>query len=177
MDYYYTDIPQNDIMIDEYILGIILSIFGALIMFFLVIIIFSLVYNYIIYKKAGRKGWEALIPIYNTIVKFEFLNIPIWMIVFLFIPAANIALSIIVGINMAKKFEKDSLFTIGLVLLPFVFYPILAFGNAKFNPNVKGIFENENKTYKEESNMGYCTNCGSKLEGMYCSNCGTKKED
>ena len=100
-----------------------------------------------------------------------------WIIVFLFIPGANIAVTIITGINMAKKFQKDNLFAVGLILLPFVFYPILAFGKSKFNPEIKGIFENENNVYENKPSMGYCTNCGSKLEGMYCSNCGTKKVD
>jgi len=33
---------------------------------------------------------------------------------------------------LSKSFGKDVGFTIGLILLPVIFYPILAFGDAKY---------------------------------------------
>ena len=135
-----------------------------------------MIYNYILFKKMGRKGWEGIIPIYNIIVKLRVLNIPMWILVCLLIPGINIVLPIIIAINTAKKFNKDTLFMIGLILLPIVFYPILAFGNSEFNPNIKGIFEEDNK-FDNEVSHGYCTNCGEKLSGKYCSKCGTKSDE
>ena len=85
-----------------------------------------------IFVKTKNKGWKSLIPVYNYIVELEFLDLPIWMIVLFFIPVANIAFVIITSIKMAKRFGKDGKFATGLILLPAVFYPILAFGDAKY---------------------------------------------
>jgi len=40
---------------------------------------------------------------------------------------------IIINIQMAKAFGKDTGFAIGMVLLPFIFFPMLAFGNAQYS--------------------------------------------
>lgn len=173
-EYYFNDMPSN-----QYFYGvfgsIVLSFIFMSILFSAFIYIFKMIYSYKLFKKMGRKGWEGLIPIYNTIIKLQVLNIPIWMIVFLFIPGINIALSVIIAINISRKFSKDILFTMGLILVPVVFYPILAFGKSEFNPNINGIFDDYNVNYREDS-YGYCTNCGEKLLGNYCSKCGTKKD-
>lgn len=177
MEYYYNDIPSSSYFSnDNLLIGGFFFLFGIFVLIFILTSCFSFVYNWIIYKKAGRKGWEALIPIYNLIVKFQFLNIPLWLIVLYFIPGANIATSVITGINMAKKFDKDNLFAIGLIVLPFVFYPILAFGNAKFNADIKGLFDDNIIDENNDNTFGYCTNCGSKMYGEYCSNCGARRD-
>ena len=57
---------------------------------------------------------------------------PIWWILLLFIPVVNLVISILVCIAVAQKFGKSSGFGVGLALLGFVFYPILGFGDAKY---------------------------------------------
>ena len=42
-----------------------------------------------------------------------------------------------VNFNIAKKFNKDYLYAIGLTLLPFVFYPMLGLDKSVFDKNVK----------------------------------------
>lgn len=176
---YYNDIPNyNNYNIDNVlagsIIGWVVTFLGIILLISTAFIIFSIIYNWKIYKKAGKHGWEAIIPIYNLIVKFEFLNIPTWFLFLIIIPAANVALPIIIGINMAKKFGKDGGFAVGLILLPIVFYPVLAFGNAEYHPENKGIFDDvESST---STNSKYCTNCGTKVVGNYCTNCGKSIE-
>ena len=80
-----------------------------------------------IFVKAGKPGWAAIVPIYNTIVMLEIVGKSLWWIILMFIPFVNIVLSIIVTVELAKKFKKSSGFAVGLILLPFIFYPILAF--------------------------------------------------
>jgi hypothetical protein len=48
------------------------------------------------------------------------------------IPVVNVVIAILIMIELAKVFGKDGGFTVGLILLPIVFYPILAFGDAKY---------------------------------------------
>ena len=43
------------------------------------------------------------------------------------------------GIGIAKAFGKNTAFGIGLFLLPFIFYPILAFGNAEYTDDDEGF--------------------------------------
>ena len=49
------------------------------------------------------------------------------LIVMIIAAIVNFIISIIVNINLAKAFNKESGFAVGLILLPVVFYPILAF--------------------------------------------------
>lgn len=85
-----------------------------------------------IFKKAGKKGWEAIVPIYNIIVMFEISNIPVWQIVFYFIPFANIYIMFKQYIELAKKFGKSAGFGVLTAFFPFVCLPILGFGSAKY---------------------------------------------
>jgi len=48
----------------------------------------------------------------------------------------NIVFHIIVSIAMAENFGKSSLFGLGLMFLPFIFFPILGFGDAVYQSNV-----------------------------------------
>jgi len=85
-----------------------------------------------VFEKAGKPGWAAIIPIYNIIVLLEIIGKPIWWIILFFIPCVNFIASILVALEVAKCFGKSAGFAIGLILLPFVFYPILGFGDARY---------------------------------------------
>lgn len=54
------------------------------------------------------------------------------MIVLFFIPIVDIIASIIVLVDIAKAFGKGVGFAIGLLILPFVFFVILGFGDAEY---------------------------------------------
>ncbi|MDD3629385.1 MAG: DUF5684 domain-containing protein [Actinomycetota bacterium] len=85
-----------------------------------------------IFTKAGKPGWASIVPIYNTIVMLEIAGKPIWWIILLFIPVVNLVISIIVIVELANKFGKSGGFAAGLIFLPVIFYPILAFSSAKY---------------------------------------------
>ncbi len=48
------------------------------------------------------------------------------------IPFVNLVIGILVAIALAEKFGQGGGFAVGLILLPFVFYPLLAFGSAEY---------------------------------------------
>jgi len=50
----------------------------------------------------------------------------------IFIPFVNIIIAIWMINLMSKSFGKSEGFTIGLLLLPLIFYPILGFGSANY---------------------------------------------
>lgn len=98
----------------------------------LAVLVLVLASMWVLFTKAGKPGWAAIIPIYNVIVLLEIIGRPLWWILLLFIPCVNFVVPIILFIDLAKSFGKDALFGVGLWLLGFIFFPILAFGDAKY---------------------------------------------
>jgi hypothetical protein len=104
----------------------------VIIILYLTLIILMIASIWTVYTKAGKPGWAAIVPIYNIIVLLEIVKKPLWWIVLLILPIVNIVVFIIVYIELAKAFGKSAGFGVGLVLLGFVFLPILAFGDARY---------------------------------------------
>jgi len=94
--------------------------------------LFLLAAQWKIYEKAGKPGWAAIIPIYNTIILLEIVGKPIWWLFLMLIPGVNIVFAVWVTNLLSKSFGKDEAFTVGLILLSIVFYPILGFGSAQY---------------------------------------------
>jgi hypothetical protein len=84
------------------------------------------------FEKAGAPGWAAIIPIYNYYVMVKMAGKEGWWVILIFIPLVNIVVAFIVMIEIAKNFGKSTGFGVGLVLLSFVFWPILGFGDAEW---------------------------------------------
>jgi hypothetical protein len=105
---------------------------AGLIIIYVIIGLLMIVSMWKIYTKAGKPGWAVIIPIYNAIVLLEIVDKPLWWIILMLIPIVNIVISIIVTVELAKKFGQGVGFAIGLILLSIIFYPILAFGSAKY---------------------------------------------
>ena len=96
----------------------------------IVFAVFMIICRWVIYQKAGKPGWAAIIPIYSTLVLLEIIRKPWWWLLLMFIPVVNIVFAIWAINLLAKSFGKNEGFTIGLILLPIIFYPILAFDNS-----------------------------------------------
>jgi hypothetical protein len=107
-----------------------LGVIGVLL--YLAIIVVMVASMWKVFTKAGKPGWACLVPIYNIIVLLEIAGKPIWWIVLFFIPIANFIALILIMLALAKSFGKSGGFAAGLILLGIVFYPILAFGDAKY---------------------------------------------
>lgn len=84
------------------------------------------------FAKAGKPGWACIIPIYNVIVLLEIAGKPLWWLLLLFIPFVNFVIIILVMLDLAKAFGKGAGFGLGLAFLPFIFYPLLGFGDARY---------------------------------------------
>lgn len=85
-----------------------------------------------VFTKAGRPGWAALVPIYNSLQIIWTAKKPWWYLLLYLIPFVNIVMAIIVMYNLAKAFGKGLGYTLLLLLLPFVGFPMLAWGDAKY---------------------------------------------
>ena len=85
-----------------------------------------------VYVKAGQPGWAAIVPIYNIIVLLNIVGKPLWWIILFCIPFVNFVIIIMIMIELAKSFGKSTGFAFGLLLLGFIFFPILGFGDARY---------------------------------------------
>mgnify|MGYP001645818364 CR=1 FL=1 len=70
---------------------------------YLLIVVLLLVSMWKVYEKAGRQGWEGIIPIYNLYVMLQIINRPWWwLLIMIFVPIANIIFSIIAMFALRK---------------------------------------------------------------------------
>ena len=85
-----------------------------------------------VFEKAGQPGWAALVPIYNFYIMLKIIGKPTWWLLMLLIPFLNFVFLIWSYNMISKSFGKDEAYTAGLVLLGFIFWPLLGFGDAKY---------------------------------------------
>jgi uncharacterized membrane protein YoaK (UPF0700 family) len=86
-----------------------------------------------VFVKAGQPGWACIIPIYNLYCWIVEIGGKEWWWFFLYlIPIVNIVIAILVAISVSRNFGKGVAFALGLIFLPFIFLPILGFGDATY---------------------------------------------
>lgn len=98
----------------------------------LIVAVITIVGKWKVYEKAGKPGWAAIIPVYTWIVMLEIVGKPVWWVILFFIPCVNIVFIIWTLNLMSKSFGQSEGFTIGLILLSFIFWPILGFGSYQY---------------------------------------------
>ncbi len=103
--------------------------------FFLAVQVLHFLGTWKLYVKAGRKAWEAALPIYNGIVLMQIINRPKWWIILLFIPIVNLLMFPVIWIETIRTFgfykKLDSLLAI-VTLGLYIFYINYA-TDAKYN--------------------------------------------
>lgn len=98
----------------------------SIIQLVLLIIVYASLWK--IFEMFGEKGWAAIIPFYNLIVLLRIVKWEPYKFWLFFIPIYNIYLAYLLYKDLAAKFGQGTPgFAIGLLLLSFVFLPILAF--------------------------------------------------
>lgn len=75
-----------------------------------------------LYVKAGRKAWEAAVPVYNALVLMQIIRRPRWWVLLLFIPIINLLMFPVVWVETIRSFGRNKLSDTWLVLLTLGFY-------------------------------------------------------
>lgn len=110
-----------------------LAAFGVgYIIIMLVVAAFFIACYWKIFTKAGQPGWASIIPFYNLYIMLMIVGRPAWWIILFLIPCVNIVVMILFYLDLARVFGKSTGFGVGLILLSFIFIPILAFGDAEY---------------------------------------------
>ena len=75
-----------------------------------------------LYIKAGRKAWEAFIPVYNAVILMKIINRPWWWTILLFLPIVNLIMFPVVWVETARSFGKSSTLDTFLAIVTLGFY-------------------------------------------------------
>lgn len=83
-------------------------------------------------RKANLPGWGALVPAYNLYLFVRASGLSgVWFL-YCLIPVFNIYAIIKIYARFGARFGMGIAFSLGLLLLPFVFFPVLGFGSARY---------------------------------------------
>lgn len=113
---------------------------GGMIVYMIIMLavaVFSIVAMWKVFKKAGKEGWAALIPIYNLVVLFQISGIDPKKLFWFLLPFIGqiivFVYLIMAYIKLAKAFGKSSGFAAGLIFLNVIFMGILAFDDIVYS--------------------------------------------
>jgi hypothetical protein len=85
-----------------------------------------------LFRKAGRPGILAAIPVLNLVTLIDIAGRPKWWLFLYLLPLVNVAVAIIVGAELAERFGKGRYYGLGIAFLPPVFIPLLGYGSAHY---------------------------------------------
>lgn len=141
------------------------GIFAIIVILLLIaLVVFYIIAEVKLFKKAGKAGWEAIVPFYNNWVYVEISGLEwYWFLLliattlasFLFgnnsaitsiASLATIFGSFVCNYNLAKKFHKEVSFAILMTIFPVVMVPLVAFSkdyvyDANVEVSKNGIFK------------------------------------
>jgi signal peptidase I len=81
-----------------------------------------------LFEKAGRKGWEALIPVYSFYIMLKLTGRPMWWLVLYFLPVINVIVYIGLLIDFAKCYGKVTFLEhLASIVVPFIAFPVWGF--------------------------------------------------
>jgi len=113
--------------------------------------VFLIISIWVMYDKAGQPGWGSIIPIYNLYLLCKIAQRPGWWLLLMFIPIVSIFIYILIYMDIAKNFGKGAGFGLGLFFLPFIFIPILAFGDAQYSGGGMSLMNDQIEPLKPPS--------------------------
>jgi len=102
------------------------------------------------FEKAGKHGWQTLIPFYNLYVFLQIIKKPLWWYALLLVPFLNVFMYMLMLVELVKCFNRFKLWEqFVAVVLPFVYLPYLGWNkDMKFvdpddRPEIKKGFVRE----------------------------------
>lgn len=175
---------------------ILILILGLFLLAFITVYIIGL---WKLFKKAGKNGWEAIIPFYSTYVLIEIAGLNWWYFLIAISGTivsligldsltwltniATLAVNFFVFYNIAKKMKKSPVgFGVAAIFVSGILAIVLGFSKDEYDSSIPvspngPIGDNESNNTSNEPER-YCLGCGQKLKPntQFCENCGKKVE-
>ena len=179
-----------------------MGFFTTYFIFILIICVISVIATWKIFVKAGKPGWAAIIPFYNSVVLCQIAGVnPWWVLIVcgssillsavpvlgLVSAVASIYFMILLNVSIARSFGKEDGFAVGLILLAPIFYMVLGCGKSEYvgaKPMNDFLFKNNNTNTQNatvtpsvdnsQSSVKYCAGCGTQVDQTtkFCPKCG-----
>ena len=161
----------------------------------LAFVVVGIIANWKMYKKAGKGGWECIVPVYGYWVLNEIAGLEWWWFLLLIIDVVfkveieglTLAISICSFLasfncyyNIAKKFGKDKTTSIFAGIFPFIFVLIFGFSkkevyNASITVSKNGIFGTTENNFTNNTQSTETVDIEDvNRDSVFCRNCGTK---
>lgn len=118
------------------------------IIFFFIIQLLHGLATWKLYIKAGRKAWEAFVPVYNAVILMKIINRPWWWTILLFLPIVNLILFPVVWVETARSFNKNSTQDTFLAII------LLGFYNFYLSYGAKDLKYRENRSLHPLTELG-----------------------
>ncbi|TYR37019.1 signal peptidase I [Sphingobacterium phlebotomi] len=113
---------------------------------FAILTIATLYGLWLLFTKAGKQGWEAIIPFYREYIMAQLTARPTWWVLLLLVPIVNIFIFYALYLDFLKSFGKRRFWeTVVAVLLPFIFLPL--WGR---DPNVKYLGQSNTEEFHKK---------------------------
>jgi signal peptidase I len=121
--------------------------------FFLAVQVIHFLGTWKLYQAAGRKSWEAAIPVYNSIVLMKIIGRPTWWTILLFIPIINLIMFPVVWVETLRTFGKKSTLDTILGIFTLGFYIYYVNYTQKLEYNAERKLTPENRTADTVSSL------------------------
>jgi signal peptidase I len=121
--------------------------------FFLIVQVIHFLGTWKLYESAGRKRWQAAIPIYNAIVLMKIIGRPTWWTVLLFIPIINLIMFPVIWVETLRSFGKRSTLDSVLGIFTFGFYIFYVNYTQKLNYVTDRSLQPDNKAADTVSSL------------------------
>ncbi|WP_348810591.1 signal peptidase I [Flavobacterium maritimum] len=121
--------------------------------FFLIVQVIHFLGTWKLYESAGRKRWQAAIPVYNAIVLMKIIGRPTWWTVLLFIPIINLIMFPVIWVETLRSFGKRSTLDSILGIFTFGFYIFYVNYTEKLNYVTDRSLQPDNKAADTVSSL------------------------
>lgn len=94
---------------------------------------------WLLFEKAGKPGWMALVPVLDLLVLLEILDLSEWWLLWLLVPVVNVICWLLVCQDLSEAFGGGAWLTFGLFVAPWLCMPYLGVSGREFRRPLRRV--------------------------------------
>lgn len=106
---------------------------AVFVIIYLAVLVILLVGMAKMFKKAGQPAWGVIIPFYNLYLLTKIAGRPGWWVILQLVPLVNLVISIVMGIDIAKRFGHGTAYGAIVCGILGVGYAILGYDSSSYS--------------------------------------------